>query len=177
MYNIKALFFVLGLILFFLTLKSSVFAESDYVLPYPSFMPGSRWYVIQESIDKIKKYWYFGSFAQFKYHLSQSDKYLVETKTLFEYKQYLLGYQSLRKSNVHFLKLKPFLKAAEKDGKRIEEKRKILNMAALKHIETLNSFSLTLPKTFEWKPEKEVPTVIHFEQLIDTSIEVRKKAL
>ena len=68
-----------------------MFAESQYVLPYPSAMPGSFLYKLNLVQEEILRYWYFGDFGQFKYNLGLSDKYLVEAKTLFEYKQYLLA--------------------------------------------------------------------------------------
>ena len=81
----KKWFYILICSLLFLILATSFsFAESDYVLPYPSSMPGSKFYQIRLIWDEVKKYWYFGSFGQFEYNLKQSDKYLVEAKTLFE---------------------------------------------------------------------------------------------
>jgi len=169
----RIVFVALGFIIILLTFKPSASAQSDYVLPYPSFMPGSKWYIVREVVDKFKKYWYFGTFAQFKYNLYTSDKYLVEAKTLFEYKQYLLGYQSLRKSNQYFTTLKSTLKKAKREGKSIKEKEALLSNAAEKHIEVLGVLSQSLPATFEWKPEKEQPLILHLQKLISASIEVR----
>lgn len=174
----RNLYVGISFILFlFLILTQNAFAQSAYVLPYPSFMPGSRWYIIQEVMDEVKKYWYFGSFSQFKYHLSQSDKYLVEAKILFEYRQYLLGYQSLQKSNQHFKTIELILKKAEQEKKQTSEKRQVLRMATLKHIETLNSFSSFLPETFDWEPEKESSKILQLRELLDTSIRSRKSVL
>src|SRR3989344_6985672 len=99
------------LLLFLLVNLSSVrvFAQSDYVLPYPSQMPGNKFYTINQVIEKVSYFWYFGSFGQFKYNLKKADKYLVEAKTLFEYKQFLLGYQALKKSDGHFKETLPKL--------------------------------------------------------------------
>src|SRR3990167_5335496 len=92
----------LFIVLFILVLTfraPTVFAESSYVLPYPAAMPGSIWYEIDLLKEKAYQFLYFGDLSQFAYNLSEADKYLVEAKTLFEYKQYLLGYQALLKSD------------------------------------------------------------------------------
>src|SRR5687768_12398331 len=94
-------------VLLFLFTPASTLAQSDYVLPYPSSMPGSSLYKIRLIFEEINKYWYFGNISQFTYNLRQSDKYLIEAKTLFEYKQYFLAYQALEKSNHYFNKISP----------------------------------------------------------------------
>src|SRR3989338_10416904 len=130
-------FLTICLLAVFIFFASQSFAESSYVLPYPSAMPGSVLYKFGLVREALMKYWYFGDFGEFKYNLSQSDKYLVEAKTLFDYKQYLLGYQALFTSNDYFKKIKPNLISAQKHGKDISEKRNILEEAAEKHIEEL----------------------------------------
>ncbi len=82
---VSILFFLLSL---FLPLSS--FAQSDYVLPYPSSMPGSIYYKLHLAWESVIEYWNFGDFGQFIYNLKQFNKYVVEAKTLFEYIQYLL---------------------------------------------------------------------------------------
>lgn len=167
---------ILATILLLCTAKSS-FAQSSYVLPYPSFMPGSKFYQLQLLKDALLKYWYFGNFGQFRYNLKQSDKYLVEAKTLFEYKQYLLGYQALEKSNEHFVKLKPILANARNEGKNITEKEKTLHVGGLKHIEVLVALESSFPETYFWQPEKSLPTNLHLKSIIEKSIEIRKGVL
>ena len=113
--------FVFLIILFvFSIIPQPLFAEASYVLPYPSAMPGSKFYKLHQLFEKFEKYWYFGNFSNFHYNLKYSDKYLVEAKTLFEYKQYLLAYQALKKSNSFFLKTKQSLENA---GIRYRRKR------------------------------------------------------
>ena len=114
-----------------------VHASSDYVLPYPSYMPGNKLYTIHLILETFSKYWHFGDFGQFSYNLRESDKYLVETKTLFEYQQYLLGYKALNKSNDFFIKVEPSLIKAKQNGKDITEKKNTLEQASKKHIEVL----------------------------------------
>ena len=93
------------LLVFFLYLSTSAYAGSTYVLPYPSQMPGNKFYTINQVIEKVSYFWYFGNFGKSYYYQRLSDKYLVQAKTLFEYKQYLLAYKSLLKSNQYFEKI------------------------------------------------------------------------
>ena len=81
----------------------------DYVLPYPSYMPGNPMYKIRQILERAQEYWYFGDMAKVKYHLKMADKYLVEAKTLFEYKQYLLAVDALQRSNQQFQPLPQLL--------------------------------------------------------------------
>src|SRR5690242_11831315 len=122
---------------YYLVFPSCIFAKSTYVLPYPSTMPGSFYYKLHLALEEFMQYWYYGNFGQFKYNLKESDKYLVEAKTLFEYNQYLLGYKALKKSDSYFQKTKPFLAKAQKEGNSIVDKISLLQQAAAKHIEVL----------------------------------------
>lgn len=159
----------------FVIFTSSVFASSSYVLPYPSFMPGSALYKPHLLLEKISGYWYFGNFGQFTYNLKQSDKYLVEAKTLFEYNQYLLAYKAMQKSDAYFLKTLPNLKNAKTEGKNIFQNRNLLSLAARKHMEILKS--LNVPDKFLWQPEKADSSVLELRSAIETSISIRKKYL
>ncbi|OGH11133.1 MAG: hypothetical protein A2857_01080 [Candidatus Levybacteria bacterium RIFCSPHIGHO2_01_FULL_36_15] len=154
-----------------------VLADSNYVLPYPSFMPGTTYYRLHILWETIMKYWYFGSFAQFKYNLKLSDKYLVEAKTLFEYKQYLLGYKALEKSDLYFSKTHLFLKRAKEEKKNTGHLQDLLRQAALKHTEVLESVSSNIPPDFVWISEKSSPTVLNLEKSIKNSIQIRKKII
>lgn len=155
----------------------SAFAQSDYVLPYPSYMPGNRMYKIHQIIEVLENYWYFGNFGKFDYNLTLSDKYLVEAKTLFDYKQYLLAYKALEKSNQYFLKTAPYLQKAKEDGKDISQKRVILRSAAEKHVEILQDLAKRVPDTLIWKPEKASSTTLDIKNLIQTSIRIRTSYL
>jgi hypothetical protein len=164
------------LILFFLILlRTPVFAQSNYVLPYPSSMPGSLSYKIHLIYENISKYWYFGDFGQFDYNLKMADKYLVEAKTLFEYKQYLLGYNALKKSDQYFVNILPSLTRAEKNGKNVAQKTEIFNEASKKHIEILQEMISNAPGIFIWKPEKSNPTELNLKIALDMSIQLREK--
>ena len=150
------------------------FADSQYILPYPSMMPGSIWYKIHSVQESLMKYWYFGDFGQFEYNLKEADKYLVEAKTLFEYNQYLLGYDALLKSDRFFRNTKPFLVRAQEDGKNISEKNTILKQAAQKHIQTLEKMKNGVPSTFTWSPEKGPATQLNLSTAINNSENERR---
>lgn len=161
----------------FLLLPIGVYADSSYVLPYPSEMPGSRFYQAQLFIEKISEFWYFGSFGQFKYSLNNSDKYLVEAKTLLEYNQFLLAVSSLKISNDYFSNVPKYLKKARSEGKNISESLNIFNSAKKKHIEVLTKLKKEVPATLTWKPENNKPTFIKLHLEIDKAIEVRNDSL
>lgn len=167
----KNLLLGIFLILFFLFSNTSVFSKSDYVLPYPSFMPGTIFYKLHLAFEWIEKYWYFGDFGQFYYNLKQSDKYLVEAKTLFEYNQYLLGFQALEKSNFYFKQIPQYLLNAKLlHNKNISEKEIILQSASLRHKEVLSYLREIIPPTFYWTPEKDKPTLLNLHEAINNSI-------
>ena len=169
----------LFIILFFLIFSnpSRAFADSDYVLPYPSAMPGSIFYKLNLIQEEILKFWHFGDFGQFKYNLQQSDKYLVEAKTLFDYKQYLLAYQALQKSDNYFKKIESVILSAKKNGKNTIDKEKLLKEAAEKHIEELAKLKQNLPPTFEWRPEKQQPRILNLKEAFEISIKIRQEGL
>lgn len=163
--------------IFFLLFVNQIFAQSQYVLPYPSAMPGNILYKINLVKKSILKFWYFGDFGQFEYNLKESDKHLVEAKTLFEYEQYLLAFKSLQKSDDYFGKAFPYLLNAQKNGKNISVNKNILKDAALKHIQVLSKLVKDLPSTFIWTPEDDKPTTLNIKQKIDQSISIRAKYL
>lgn len=147
---------LLVVVLLFLVL--TVPAHADYVLPYPSYMPGSKLYKITRIIDVLKKYWYFGPIGQEKYHLGLADKYLVEAKTLFDYNQYLLAVDALRRSDEQFRQL---------------PKNQLTHEAAAKHTEVLSRLLQNVPAQFTWSPEKSAPTQLPLKNLLGTSIRLR----
>lgn len=168
---------LLFVLVFFLFFASKAYADSNYVLPYPSVMPGSLFYKPRLLLEAVSKYWYFGNFGQFKYSLKEADKYLVESKTLFEYGQYLNASIALKNSDEYFKKTFLYLSGAKDEGENINTNRKILSEAAQKHIEVLKKLLNELPGSFEWKPEKEKPTLINIKDNIEESISIRSKYL
>lgn len=165
------------LVFFFFFFSKTVFAVSNYVLPYPSSMPGSLAYNFHIVFEKISKYWYFGDFGQFGYNLKMADKYLVQAKTLFEYKQYLLAHRALKTSDLYFTQILPSLEKASHKKKDISYKINILREAALKHIETLQMIDMETPDIFNWQPEKAMSTNLYLKKDIETAINIRKDNL
>lgn len=168
------LLIILGLIFYHFTFPHQIFAQSSYVLPYPSSMPGSSFYKFHLVWEKVNKYWYFGNFGQLDYNLKLSDKYLVEAKTLFEYKQYLLAQESLKKSNNYFILSYRFLGKSKIEGKNISRKQQIFNEASKKHIEVLKLLKTLVPAKFDWIAEKEKPQQLFLWKIIDEGINIRE---
>lgn len=154
---------------FSLFTPTTVFA--DYVLPYPSFMPGNKLYKITRLLDRIEGYWYFGNIAQLTYHLKLSDKYLVEAKTLMEYKQYLLAADAMTRSDSEFRRLPALLTAVKGGGVNSAAFRQTVIDAAIKHKEVLSAISA--PGQFLWKPEKASSTSLELGSMIQSSIAIR----
>lgn len=177
MRNGKLSYLFISIIFLLLFSALPVSAQTDYVLPYPSFMPGSLFYKAHLVWEEVMRYWYFGDFGQFSYNLKQADKYLVEAKTLFEYKQYLLGYQALQKSDVYFDKVSRYLSIAQGEKKDTSQKTVTHKMAALKHIEFLSLMKEKVPEEFVWKPEQAPPTVLNLREAIERSITIRKMSI
>lgn len=172
-YSMRLLITSLLLFLFLSIFSVSVYAQSDYVLPYPPAMPGNSLYKLRLLSEAVNKYWSFGDFAQFKYNLNQADKYLVQAKTLYEYKQYLLGYQSLEKSNSFIKEADRWLRSAQKNNKNTSEKEKILISALQKHREVLLELQNTIPETVEWRPENGQASSLELKKQIVDSIKIR----
>lgn len=163
-------------VVFFLYPQLTV-AQTQYVLPYPSFMPGSTLYTFHLAWEKIGKFWYFGNFSQFVYNLKLADKYLVEAKTLFEYKQYLLAHKALKKSDGYFVVAYRYLGKAKQEGKNISQKEETLKEASLKHVEILEQIKKNVPEQFVWTPEKDKQTQLFLWKQIGEAIEVRKSCI
>lgn len=166
----------LALVLFFFFATGKVLAQ-DYVLPYPGFMPGNLFYKISQILDWGEEKWSFGSFSKLKYHLKMTDKKLVEAKTLFDYRQYLLGEQALSESNNHFDKLTFYLTSAQKEGKNIDAAQQKLKAASEKHLEVLEELKKTLPADFVWRPEKAAEINLPLEQKLEEAQKLRESIL
>jgi hypothetical protein len=150
--KIKNLLFSVILLSFIIHHSSVVYAS--YVLPYPSYMPGNKLYKITRIVDQLKKYWYFGNIAQIKYHLGLSDKYLVESKTLFEYKQYLLAVDALKRSSSQFSQIQTYVVNADKEGIDMKVFKETIASASVVHQNILEQLIQITPQEYEWKPEK-----------------------
>lgn len=177
--KVKMRLFLLTLFfsVFFVAVSKPSYAQSDYVLPYPSFMPGSTFYKLHLIIEEMQKYWYFGNFGTFLYNVKQADKYLVEAKTLFEYKQYLLGSKALEKSDIYFVRASQHLNKAKIEGREIAQKQNMFRNALLRHKEVLQELKKKIPERFVWQPEKEDSTALLLWSIIDSSIRTRESCI
>src|SRR3989344_4129326 len=149
-------FRIFFIIILFLLFPQVSLAQSNYVLPYPSGMPGSLSYKFHLLYENASRYWYFGDFG------------------LFDYKQYLLGYKALKKSDFYFPNILFSLAKAKNNNKDISQKKIILKQAMLKHIETLERMEVDTPDTFNWQPEKALPTTLDIKTTIERAINIRK---
>jgi hypothetical protein len=168
--------FLLLLFLFFIAV-SRVYGYSPYVLPYPSSMPGSMLYTIHRVWEKMMQFWYFGDFGQFTYNLKESDKNLVQAKTLYEYRKNVLGIKSLHESDMFFTKINTNLLQAKHDGKIISTNSTIVKQAAEKHMEVLTAIDQELPPVFIWRSEKSAPIEIPLHRYIENAKKIRQSVL
>lgn len=148
--------------------------QAEYVLPYPSAMPGNRLYALSRLVDRLKQPFYFGSIASYKYHLILADKYLVEAKTLFEYKQYLLARDALHRSDAEFAEVPKFLASAKAEGKDTRNFARQLADAAAAHGAVLAALNDNLPALFRWTPEKGSTSDILIAGILEQSIRLRE---
>lgn len=159
--------------IFFIVLltPNTVFAE--YVLPYPSYMPGNKLYKVTRVLDKLKNYWHWGSIAQVKYHMALGDKYIVEAKTLFEYKQYLLGLDALKRSDKEIAVIPLYVRRFQQEGKPIDQFIEIIKQEMFTHTLLLENIKSSLPIRFEWRDEKKEPILLPIHEYINESIAIR----
>lgn len=165
---------ILALVLFSLLMvhpTSQTFA--DYVLPYPSYIPGNRLYGLSLALDRLEAFWYWGNIAAVKYHLKLADKYLVEARTLFEYGQYLLAVQALSRSDLQFKLVPQYLEKANREGKDISKLKELLDGATVKHASVLVKLKSEVPSEVVWTPENVKPTKLNLRQILDGSINIR----
>lgn len=165
---------IVGLLLFFIFPTP---VGADYVLPYPAYMPGHKFYRLSRVIDELKTWWYWGSIASWKYHSHLSDKYLVEAKTLFEYRQYLYALDALERSNKEFQIAPTLIEKAEREGKRADLLKAQTREAAATHIKVLEKLISELPKEFLWTPEKDKSTNLQLSVLLNNAISQRQDVL
>jgi hypothetical protein len=168
----RTFFLIVFLSLLFFASGTAVSAE--YVLPYPSAMPGNKLYKITRITDRLKNYWNIGNIAQVKYRLSLGDKYLVEAKTLFEYKQYLLATDALARSDTYIDSVFAYVQAASDQGKDMSVFRKNIQEAMLVHMVVIANMKKQLPEEFIWRPEKKAETKLDISSLLSRSVAIRQ---
>ncbi len=164
--------YILLLFVFFIPFT---FVRAEYVLPYPGVMPGNKIYKVSRIIDKFQYYWHWGSIARTRYYMGISDKYLVEAKTLFEYKQYLLAVDALNRSNLAWVQISPSIRSADNEGKDVAYMKHEFNDEAVIHQQVITNLATQLPEKFTWSPEKGQSTELQLKQLLETSISLRKQ--
>ena len=145
-------------VLFVVALTIATHVHEGYVLPYPSYMPGHKLYRVSRVLDDLKKYWYWGNIAGAKYHIGLSDKYLVEAKILFEYKQYPLALDALKRSDEQFQKI-------SRDSSEANEA----------HIVLLKKLMSELPESYTWQEEHQSPIVLDLHSALRRSIDIRNE--
>ncbi len=147
--------------------------RADYILPYPSYMPGHKLYRLSRIIDDLKGWWYWGNIGKTKYHMALSDKYLVEAKTLFEYKQYILALDALYRSNIEFSKIKIILTVALRDKINISQVEARVYENALVQRVIIKRLEQQLPAEFTWNEEKKNAVVLPVFQLLEEAYHLR----
>lgn len=159
-------FFLLGSLLG----PKHVLAETEYVMPYPGVMPGNKFYKVAEIVAYARGWWSVGNFSQFVYNLSRADIKLIEAKTLFEYKQYLLASKAIDRYKNHLRRAYTHLGKARLEGKNTTEKRQLFTAAIRKHREILEAIKREQPETFLWEAEKSTPQLINIKEMLDDAI-------
>lgn len=149
--------------------------RAEYVLPYPSFMPGNKLYKISKIVDYLKRFWYWGSIASIKYNLGLSDKYLVEAKILFEYKQYALALNSLKQSDYYVQQLPWFISKSKNEMKDTALLQTTVVNAMLTHTAVIATLKNELPTDFLWQPEKQERSLLPIGLSLDQALQIRKR--
>lgn len=160
-------------IILFLPLMLIGQIRADYVLPYPSYMPGNKLYKVSRLTDKLKRFWYWGNIGRIKYHMGLSDKYLVEAKTLFEYKQYILAVDALRRSNNDFLQIQAPLSVARKEGIDVSQFETSIQEQGMVHEKIIKILQQQIPSEFVWKEEKEKSVNLPLLQILEEAYSLR----
>lgn len=156
----------------FVTSVPHCFSQGEYVLPYPSLMPGHPLYTTQEIVEKVQGVLSFGNFAKLKHHLRVADKKLVEAKTLFEYQQYLFARNALDDYKKHLRLAHVHLEKAKKEGKNTSEKKVLFRNAIAKHWSVLKEIKKEQPEHFLWQPERGVSEIIRIREILDHAIQL-----
>lgn len=169
----RAIAYSLILVLAFISVAPFVSVHAGYVLPYPSFMPGNKLYAVSRIMDRVQYFWHWGDIARARYYMALSDTYLVEAKTLMEYRQYLLGRDALIRSDAAFSGILPHIRKAEANGKDTSVLLGMHKEEALMHTQVLMRLTESLPEEFEWRPEKDEPQTLKLHDVINESLQLR----
>lgn len=167
-------FLLVGLFSFLMLSIRSLAVAGKYTLPYPSYMPGHILYWPSRKIDELNDWWYWGNIARIKYYLKLGDKYLVESKTLYEYKQYLLADNALLRSDEAVKKILKYIEEAQAEGKDLSLFKSLVQSALDEHKIVLINLLTILPKDYLWTPEQDEPTYLPLRDQLQTSIRMRE---
>lgn len=168
---------IVSVLLILVFFPSASYAEADYVLPYPSAMPGSKLYLLHKLEERLTGYWYFGDYGNFIHSRLLSDRYLVEAKTLFEYKQYRLALHSLENSSRHFKDAVKSVQGAQVTKPGRKEKLLLATQQAQKHQEVLEDLRARLPKKYIWRDEHEDAKELQISRALDHAINIRREQI
>lgn len=128
-------------------------------------------------IDAVKKYWHWGSLASYRYELGQSDKALVEAKTLFEYGQYVLALDALARSDDALQSVPVLLRRATREGKNVERYTREVVNAMDAHNLLLAKIIVNTPEEFVWSPEKRDPQTLYIHTRLTESQRKRREII
>lgn len=164
-------------LLLFLSTAAINHVHASYMLPYPSYMPGNKLYQLSRILDKVKLYWSYGSIAKAKVYMNLSDKYLVEAKTLFEYKQYLLGADALKRSNSAFEQIPIYIQIGRSERKEMSGVITQIIEGVVVHTQLLAQMEKEVPQEFLWTPEKTGSTNLPLSEYIKAAIKIRQSVV
>ena len=165
---------IVSLVLYFYFLGAE-HVQAKYVLPYPALMPGNKLYSVMRFTDRLKGWWSWGSVASVKYRLSLADKYLVEGKTLFEYEQYPLGLDAIRRSDENYALVPNAITAAKRQGKDVTQLVRSYREASLEHARVLERLLEANPAEVIWRAENEPERILPLAQIVRQSQAIRRE--
>ena len=102
-----------------------------------------------------------------------ADKKLVESKTLFEYKQYALAMNALHESTVQVTSIPRLLESAAVQGIDMKKFNTTICEQMIVHQEVLQQLRTSLPLAFTWQEEKKDAVNLPIGEAIDTAMTAR----
>lgn len=165
---------VISLLLMAIFVRSA--HASNYVMPYPSYMPGHKLYKLHQIWETVQEYWHFGDLSKEKFHREMADKYIVEAKTLFDYGQHKLAVEALIKSNDHFARAILYLMDITHEKKDNGESKQLLLQSRDKHVELITLLDDALPDEIDWQEEKKENQKLPLHFLFSQSKHIRTYA-
>ncbi len=165
---------LLCLLVFLFILVRVNIVRAEYMLPYPSYMPGNKLYSVSKIIDFLRKYWYFGNLAKIKYYMALSDKLLVEAKTLFEYNQYALAMRATMESSDAILQIPKYIEAEKAQKIDIHQFQALFCEELVTHQTTIHALTNNLPLSYTWREEKKDAVELPIREILEEAAAVRR---